>query len=380
MADCRPVLRKVAILYQFPESWGNVSSVWEAMLKDDGLIPVVVLLPFIHQDYEWDRARSEEYLRSSGVPFVAWDEIDIARAEFSAVIFTSPYDETRPPEYSFASLREIIPYTVYIPYGLEVGGGDVNVALQYCQPVAANASAVFVRSESARDMYKKYCSKGAGHVHVTGHPRMDSFYRFEEFKVDPVLLKEIDGRKAILWNAHFSFHADLWSTFDIFASDILDFCAKRADIALIFRPNPLLWKKLINVGAFDKSGIDRLKVELRKKGVVLDERIDHRHAFKASTAMLSDVGTFLMEYLAVGKPVLNLVNPNGLGLNEEGQKVVQNYRSAATSWEIGEFLDDVLNGKQLALDRLSTVSEFFYGFDGCAGVRVVQHLSSQLNG
>lgn len=378
MADCRPVRRKVAILYQFPESWGNVRSVWEAMLKDDGLIPVVVLLPFIHQDYEWDRARAEEYLRSSGVPFVAWDEIDIARAEFSAVIFTSPYDGTRPEEYSFNSLSKIIPYTAYVPYGLEVGGGDVNVALQFRQPVAVNANAIYVRAEGAKAMYDRYCPSGARHVVVTGHPRMDAILGISEFQLDPELSAEIAGRKAVLWNAHFSFDGDLWSTFDILADSILSGFERRPEFVLIFRPHPLLWKKLVNVGIFDHLGIAKLKQELKRKGVILDERVDHRHAFKASCAMLSDVGSFLMEYLATMKPALYLKNPYGLGVNEEGEKILPCYGSASTGVEVEEFLEKLGGGAFSRQER--DVSYFFYRFDGQAGRRVVDHLKASLGG
>lgn len=371
-------LKKVAILCQLPESWGNVHSVWQALIDCPDISVTVIVLPFIHKDYEWERQRTEEYLDFLNVPYVGWDEINIREAGFSGVVFTSPYDETRPSEYSFKALKDVIPYTVYIPYGLEVGGGGLNIALQYCQPAAADSSAVFVRSDAARAMYEKYCPRGAEHVYVYGHPRMDGFFNFEDFSVDPGLLEEINGRTAVLWNAHFSFDEDLWSTFDIFAFDILEACAERPDIALIFRPHPLLWKKLINVGAFDRSGIELLKLELQRKGVILDERVDHRHAFKASAAMLSDVGTFLMEYLAVGKPCLYLVNPHGLGLNEEGKKVVENYRSAATAWEICEFLDEVSSGSCLFNIDEVAVKDFFHIFDGCAGNRIAHHVRAGL--
>lgn len=371
--------KKVAILFQLPESWGNVRSVWQALNEDAGLCAAVILLPFIHSDYSWDQQKAEDYLQESGIPYLRWNEIDVKKEGFSAVIFTSPYDATRPLEYGFKELSSIIPCTIYIPYGLEVGGGDENVAMQFCQPAALNSSAVFVRSEAARKMYEKHCPTGAGHVVVSGHPRMDGFYNFDEFVVDPDLLAQIGRRKAVLWNAHFSFDADAWSTFDTLAIDILKTFERKPDIALIFRPHPLLWKKLINIGAFDDSGIVALKDELQRKGVILDERTDHRHAFKASAAMLSDVGTFLMEYLAVGKPALYLLNSDGLGLNEEGEKAVSYYHSASTAVEVSAFLDQISTGADLLkVDRDSAVKELFFGFDGRAGRRVVEHLKAGL--
>jgi hypothetical protein len=362
--------RHLALLYQLPESWGNVRTIWEAARDDAGIQVTVVVLPFIHNDYQWKRETCEAHLNELGVPFVAWDAFDFDSAGFDAVIYTSPYDETRPPAYRFDSLRKKVNCTAYIPYGLEVGGGAHNHVYQYGQPVTAGATAVFVRSEGVREMFARHCPTGAGHVYVTGHPRMDGLANLAAFAVDPALLEVIGGRRAVLWNAHFSIDGDFWSTFDLLGADIFEAFARRPDLALIFRPHPLLWKKLTNLNILDEAGIAALKQALQERGVILDEHADHRHAFAASDALLSDAGSFLMEYLATGKPVLYLHNPDGLGLNEEGRSVVRHYAVASSAGEVEAFLDQLRNGEdQLSERRQAAISEFFHGFDGQAGQR-----------
>ena len=89
----------------------------------------------------------------------------------------------------------------------------------------------------------------------------------------------------------------------------------------------------------DAAGIASLRQELGERGVIIDERPDHRHAFAASCAMMSDTGSFLMEYLVTGKPVLYLVNPHGLGLNEEGEAVVRYYERAEDAKGVAAFLE-----------------------------------------
>lgn len=362
--------RHIALLYQLPESWGNVRTIWEAARDDADLQVSVVMLPFIHKDYQWKRETCEAHLNELGVPFVAWDAFDLASAGFDAAIYTSPYDETRPAAYRFENLRQLVGCTAYIPYGLEVGGGAHNYVYQYGQPVIAGATAVFVRSEGVREMFTRHCPSGAGHVHVTGHPRMDGLANLSAFAVDPALRAAIGGRRAVLWNAHFSIDGDFWSTFDLLAADIFEAFAQRPDLALIFRPHPLLWQKLINLNILDQAGIAALKQALQARGVILDEHTDHRHAFAASDALLSDVGSFLMEYLATGKPVLYLHNPDGLGLNEEGRSVVRHYAQATSAAQVEQFLDQLRNGQdQLGEQRREAISEFFHGFDGRAGQR-----------
>lgn len=369
---------RVAILYQAPEGWCNVRSVWAALSRDEAVDARVVLLPFLHQDYEWNRGRAESYLSDQGVPFVPWDAFDLVGAGLDVVIYTSPYDQTRPREYHFAELRRHVCYVAYVPYALDVGGGPVNVEFQFGQPVTKHADAIFVRSEGARHMFERYCPSGAAHVVVSGHPRMDAIANLRDFQVDPAMLEAIGDRRAVLWNAHFSFDSDQWSTFDRLAESIFEAFRARPGLALLFRPHPLLWKKLVNLGILAAGEIDGFKRELRSLGVVVDEHEDHRHAFAASTAMISDASSFLLEYLVVGRPVLYLENRYGFGLNEEGMALVPNYQVAQTGAEIGAFLDQLLRGEDpLKARRAAAVEAFFPGFDGMAGQRVVEHLKAR---
>lgn len=371
----KSAVSRVAILYQLPESWTNVRSVWMAAKARIDVEIVVVLLPFFHQQLEWRRGLAEQQLQQEGVDYISWDEFDVTNAAFDIVLYTSPYESSRPAAYQFPELQQKVVVTGYIPYGLEVGGGVQNLVFQYGQPVAAGADAVYVRSEGAKQMFNNYCPMGDKHVVVTGHPRMDGLMNLPEFQVDPQLIAAIAGRKALLWNAHFSFDEDQWSTFDLFAADILTIALERPELALIFRPHPLLWKKLVNLGIFSSDEVDVLKYELRALGVIVDERADHRHAFAASHALLTDAGSFLLEYLVTEKPVLYLSNRHGFGLNEQGQAVVSHYCTANSVADILDFIENLESATDLGLKaRREAKADFFSHFDGRSGERVLQHL------
>jgi hypothetical protein len=370
---------KIAILYQLSESWVNVRSVFLYAKKRADVECKIILLPFIHEQLDWSREREEMFLSTEGVDYICWDDpdFDFNRSGFDAVIFTSPYDSSRPLEYHFHSLKEKVAITAYIPYGLEVGGGLQNIEYQYRQPTAAESTVTFVRSSSAKQMFRMYCQHGDAHVVVTGHPRLDTFALFQEFNVDSDLVAEIAGRKAVLWNAHFSFTNNSWSTFDIFAEDIFNEILSRPDFVLIFRPHPLLYKSLINAGIFIAHEIDEFKRELRALGIIVDERADHRHAFSASCALLTDAGSFLLEYLITGKPVLYLKNLDGLGLNEQGAAVVKLYHQATEQSHIVNFLDWLSLGEdEECKKRRSAINSFFYGLDGRCGQRVLDYIVS----
>lgn len=372
-----PTISRMAILYQVPESWANVRSIWLAAKTRADVEVIVILLPFFHQQLEWRRSKVEQQLQQEGIEYISWDEFDMADAAFDIVLFTSPYDSSRPTSYRFTELQQQVAVTGYIPYGLEVGGGVQNLIFQYGQPVATGANAVFVRSAGAKQMFSTYCPTGDKHVVVTGHPRMDGLINFSEFLVDSQLIADIAGRKALLWNVHFSFDEDQWSTFDLFAAEILTMVLQRPDLVLIFRPHPLLWKKLINLNIFNSAEIEEFKQELRSLGVIVDERADHRHTFSASSALMTDAGSFLLEYLVTEKPVLYLCNPKGYGLNEQGLAVVNYYHTANTTADIATFIDNLLSANDPGRNaRLAAIPDFFNHFDGRCGERVVQYLVS----
>ena len=81
--------KRLVILYQLPESWANVRSVWEAARADDSVDVSVILLPFIHRDYQWQRDQAEAHLRALGVPFVPWDTHVLEGERIDAVLYLS---------------------------------------------------------------------------------------------------------------------------------------------------------------------------------------------------------------------------------------------------------------------------------------------------
>lgn len=369
-SDLSAPRRRVALFYQFPYSWVNLHSIWEAMCEDPAVDPIVVVLPFLHPYFPWDADAAVRHLEQLGVPYYLWNTFDFAAVGFSAAVFSSPYESTRPPEYSFEQIARVVPVTAYVPYGLEVGAGAENIAWQYRAPASMHSNAVFARSESVRQMYAKYCPSGDAHVYLTGHPRMDLSRDLNSFEVDHAFSDRIAGRKAVLWNAHFSFGQNMWSSLDRLFDVIIRSFATRPELVLIFRPHPMLWPRMIQTGMFDVTGLARFRTELESLGVIIDDLVDHRHAFAVSCGLMSDPGSFLLEYLPTGKPILYLNNPDGLGLNEEGQALMTVIESAETGDGVASFLDRLISEKDPGQSqRIAAVSRFFFGLDGEAGRR-----------
>jgi hypothetical protein len=374
---------RVLFLIERPEGWLNVDRLFAVMQADARFGPEILVVPPANVGaLERDRqsARCVEVCRSRGLEPRLWGDGDRLEPDrFDCAIFNTPYDRNRPPELYFDVVARSVRRTVYVPYGLVTGDGEANRRFQYAQPTQRRADLVVARSEAERSAYRRFCPSGASHVFVSGLPRLDSLFDIERFPADPELVAAVAGRKAFLWSSHFSFLprfvGESYSTFDRVGPALFRFAAARPDVALVWRPHPQLFDRMIADGAMDAEELAALKRELGELGVILDERPDHRHAFAVSHALMADAGSFLFEYLATGKPVLFLCNPNGEPLNEEASALVRSYDVAETAREAVAFIERLLRDGDLRRDERCRIrSTFLPHWDGRASERVAQRI------
>lgn len=376
---------RVVFLVQRAESWINVHRLWALMQEDDRFSTEIRVIS--HDDDASEALRKREaciaQLKASGVVV---DEAasgaprPLESGQFDVAIFNAPYERERVQAFHFDRVARHVALTVYVPYGLVMGAGRRNRHYQYAQRTQRDAGLVIARSEIERSMYARYCPSGADHVAVTGLPRLDEMHDLQRFQVDPELTDAIAGRFAVLWNSHFSFGLSFadganYSTFDTLVEPLFRFAARNPTVALIWRPHPALFRVLVQEGILAPHEIDAFRAEVSAAGVILDERPDHRHAFAASHMLITDLGSFLVEYLTTGKPLVYLHAADGEGLNEEGLTLVDyidTAHSAADAIALVKLYatgaDPKLLSRQLARER------FLPMFDGNASHRVAERI------
>ena len=377
ISDCRPV--RALFLLQRPEAWVNFASVWAAMCESQEFAPAIWLLPYNYSDPALSASRAVEarsLLTSHGIPFVEWhDRMQLNAGAWDVVIFGHPYDRERPPQLGFSRVAEVVAHTIYIPYGLPMGGGRKNLNLQYAQPTQIKSSVVVARSVFEKTQYAKHCPSGDAHVQILGHPRFDVLLKELDKQVPDDLADFCGTRTVLLWSSHFSFghkhsQASNFSTFDLFGPELFDYALQhRDDCCLLWRPHPGLIPALVRDRVLAENELTLLRAELRGNGIFLDESPGHAAAFRVSDGLLSDTGSFLIEYLATGKPILALTNPEGEPLNEEGEALVARLSRAVCLQDIERFIEGVQTGtisQELSEARLDHMPLL----DGTAGKRV----------
>ncbi len=347
----RPV--RVAFIVQHPQGWTSLESVWRALREDERFAPVIIAAPYQHPyPTEGGPDAIFSFLAKEDIPHVRWDRADL-RPGFADIVFVqNPYDVTRPAPLHVANLLRLVPRLAYVPYGLEIGGGERNNTMVMNMPLQQSAWLVCARSERQRQAYAKHCLTGNAHVAVTGHAKLDPLRDLS--RIDTAELDRFAaGRRLVGWNPHFdlrpkagSRYGEGFSTFLRWWEQVLAEFAHRPELALVIRPHPLLFGTLEARRIWTPAQTqDFLRRAAATGNVLIDRSASYLPLFARTDAMLSDASSFILEYGATGKPLLYLHNPDGPGLNDDGDFVRDHLAWAEQDEDLARFLDDVAAGR-----------------------------------
>lgn len=377
------ISNRVRILFvlQYAPIWSSLRSVFQSLKAIDGVEVKVIKSVFIHGAASDDNmAQLDMLCRNENID--ADTNVDLVLREFQphVAFLQNPYDSTRLPALHSTQLATIGIKVAYVPYGIEMGGGLENNQYQFNADVQQLAWRIFVRSSRNKAMYAKYCDVSDSHVVVTGHPKFDGQAIINTYKINEQLKVKIAGRPVVLWTPHFSVGMPAsWSTYRIYSQVIMQQTVARQDVFFIIRPHPLFFKEMLKQHIWSINDEAEFRKLCDEKGNLwLDESADYIESFSASSAIMTDVGSFLLEYLPTKKPILYLHHPDGFGLNDDAD-LVNHYYRADKSEDISQFIEMVSKGLDPMRDeRISVIEQYLYGLDGKAGQRIATYVANEM--
>lgn len=349
-----PTLRpiRVAFIVQHPQGWTSLESVWRTLAQDRRFEARIIAARYDHP-YPTDGGPEAifGFLTRLGVPFVRWEQADLGPGFADIVFLQNPYDVTRPVPLRVPNLVRWVPRLAYVPYGLEIGGGERNNTMVMNLPLQQVAWLVCARSERQRQAYGRHCAGGHAHVAVTGHAKLDALRDLPAG--DPAGFGAFAaGRRLVGWNPHFDIRpragspaGEGFSTFTRWWRPVIAAFAARPDLALVIRPHPLLFGTLESRHIWSPAQVQEFHRAVQAAGNIrLDREGSYLPLFARADAMLSDASSFILEYAATGRPLLYLHNPDGPGLNEDGDFVRDHLDWAEHDADLDAFLDRVAAG------------------------------------
>ncbi len=226
------------------EMWDSLESIWRAFDEDSRCESVVVPIPYGKRNSETNKweAKYEGNLYPSYVPVTYFGDFDLKEQDPDIVFIHNPFDEFNhvvsvDPKYYSYELKKYIRCLVYVPYYVTNGfisthsrSSSVNSHMDYmiCQSTA----------------FKELCKNESYYAKMLpfGSPKFDRIHwMIQQSNLIPEEWKSyLKGKKILMLNTsinRFLQHREIM--FEKMLS-VFKWAKTKPDIALIYRPHPLL--------------------------------------------------------------------------------------------------------------------------------------------
>lgn len=356
---------KVAFFMIFPSNW-KYDTVYQLLEKSPFFDPIVIIIPSI----SWfknalveEMEKSEKFCVSMNYNYaITWCQksnkwIDVKELiKPDIVFFTNPYFLTK-KIYYITHFKKCL--TCYVPYSIRQETIYKTKFDTYFQNIVWRN---YYESTIHLQLAEKYARNKGSNVRVTGYPAIDDikFANSDKF----IWKEQSIEKKKIIWAPHWTIPGIQktsldWSCFLIFSEFMLDLAADMEnEVQFSFKPHPLLKHVLARSGIWDKA---KIKNYYQRWCDLPNGQLDesgYASLFSSSDALIHDSGSFMIEYLAVNKPVLYLHNVEDVAVrfNEYGKLAYDCHYKAYNEQDIRHFIAHTVLRN---VDELKTKRENF---------------------
>lgn len=377
--------------------WTSLESIWRAALDREDCDVKVVVAPYqtLDADGKCIRVVDESSLFPQYVSLTSYKEYDVTNDKPDMIFIHNPYDETNYvtrvlPQFYSSYLKSYTNCLVYSPYGM-IGyyNPDKGVWMPLTKATRV-VDKILVQSERVKEIYLKYGHPERRIISI-GSPKVDALVERNkrEHQVPPEWEK-LNGKKVFLLNTHLSYfssgayYQEKNPGCDNYAikmhESIMKYLLDKTDVALIWRPHPLLKETLISRNMIELvEYVESLEQRIEcSTNAVLDRTGDYSLAFNLSDALLSTYSSLVAEYMLTGKPIFiyesrlkekNMVNSpiDYSHLYYKAQK--------GENAKFPTFVEMVCEGKDyLGAERKEDINRAFCYLDGTIGERILGEL------
>jgi metal-responsive CopG/Arc/MetJ family transcriptional regulator len=358
---------KVRLFHQQANMWNSVASLYEELLKDNRLQPVVVLTG-THQDI----GRLVDQMDRSGYSYVLTDKYDITVDLPDISIIYHPIAFAGLPE-SLKHMRRYSKMVISIPIMVKLSFATPeefiwNLHNNELKPDYCLLDKMVYRIISPRDVsYERYIEMG--------NPKFDSVFHMLETEVEyPLGWKKLNGKTVVMWATDHgislnSVYPDV--AFDIYAKDFFSYFSDKPDMALVFRPHSTYINELIKTfwSLADLNKIIRFCAE--SPNIVWDDTDDYSLGYKLADAIVTDVNCdVIISALATKKPIAVLWR-NDISVKSFNPHITESYYNIHSPKELMKYLDDIRAGKdEMYQQRMELIRSTMKDFDGKNGRRI----------
>lgn len=208
----------------------------------------------------------------------------------------------------------------------------------------------FVINEDLKQEYEEFFSRKLPNIIPSGHSKAD---------ITATTIK--NEKYTIIYAPHHSFGKKglRWATFEWNGELILELARNNPQCDWVFKPHPQFAMRCEQFGIMNNKEIKAYFAQWEKIGKIHEDG-DYYDIFAKSNLMITDCGSFLIEYLAFNKPVIHLLNDYGQMFDSVMEKASAHYYKTKNKDELLEKFDTLVhkNNDYLAEERKKDMESF----------------------
>lgn len=333
----------------------KTEGLYKLMLQHPRFVPMLYIGPTKEEnDYE----NLKNYCVQKGYSYTDLDFRDSNIFELSCpdIIFLQKHYG-----HNFPNLKTTIKHRktlfCYVIYGFHSSIEDWS-----CNTPALRASwQVYYENNHMAKQYAGLVNHIIPNSYATGLPMMDELLVSKE-NVPDQWKKHAPGKKRIIYAPHHSINPENWwqsSTFLDMGEAMLELAEKYSGkVQWAFKPHPLLRGKLNKI--WGKQRTDDYYRRWSESEWSQFESGKYLGLFKHSDAMIHDCGSFIMEYLYTGNPVMYMMKNDKLDStwNDGYKQALSMHYHGWTVEDIENFIRNVIDGHDpMSSDRGTFIAE-----------------------
>jgi hypothetical protein len=294
--------------------WDSLESIWRACKEDERCECHVIPIPYYEFNSDTNRWAYcyDGALFPEEVPVINYQEYSLEQNRPDVAYIHNPYDDlnlvTRvDPRFYSPELKKYVNKLVYVPYYVTSGFiAQDHLTLSVYQ----HMDYMVVQSEYA----KSFCKDMFYYDRILpfGSPKLDAVIKLcQEGTIIPELWKPLlEGKKVLMLNTSIGCFLQDGSVYLKKIKSLFKSIVKQNQVALIWRPHPLLEATIKSMRPRLLSEYNNLKeYYLENKIGILDETPDISRAVSISDGYIGEEGSSVINLFgAAGKPIFILNN------------------------------------------------------------------------
>lgn len=379
---------KIAFFLINVDSW-KLDSVYWAFLNDNIFNPIVIVCPFVNkgQDFlENELKKSIQYCKLKNYNFfIAYNQSEFKTIDIKdnfkpdIVFFTNPNSLTS-KEFLIDNYLDVL--TCYVPYSFRI---DNLFEYDYNNRLVNLVWLNFYESNIHKNLANNFALNKGNNVIVTGFPFLDSYKTND---VGKNVWKNIEKQRIkIIWAPHWTISGFQdtgldWSCFLDYFDLILEIAQKlENEIQFAMKPHPFLKNILEQDNLW---GVEKTEQYFKKWQEFENCQVvngDYTKLFLQSDALIHDSGSFMVEYLALNKPMAYTVSQKSIKnrFNEFGQIVLSGHSLIYSESDFLNFIENLIKGFDPLIEkRAELISEQNFEKNILASQEIVKQLKLKI--